>query len=238
MSEEFPYPRFPIKRRIYKFIGAMIFKIVADVQIIGKENLPTTGPVIVVANHFSFADPAILIHLLPWHLEFLAGTNRPAAPNKLTESLPELWGVYNVQRGTSSRYAFNASSAIMAQNGILAIFPEGGAWAEVLRPARPGVPLIAAMSKAPILPVGIDGMTNLFPLRPFFNRPKIRLTVGEPFGPFEVTGRGKERRAQLDQIGEKVMQKIAELLPPEQRGICSDDPALVEAAEAVSEFPW
>ncbi|MFT5194148.1 MAG: 1-acyl-sn-glycerol-3-phosphate acyltransferase [Cellvibrionaceae bacterium] len=237
MSEEFPYPRFPIKRRIYKFIGAVIFKIFTKVEIIGKENLPEHGPVIVVANHFSFADPAILIHLLPWHLEFLAGTNRPAAPNKLTESLPELWGVYNVQRGTSSRYAFNASSAIMKQNGILAIFPEGGAWATVLRPARPGVPLIAAMSKAPILPIGIDGMTNLFPIK-LFNRPQITLTVGKPFGPYTVTGRGKGRRVQLDEIGNEIIQNIAKLLPPEQRGICADDPALVEAARAVSEFPF
>jgi len=210
----------------------------AEVEIIGEENLPTHGPVIVVANHFHFADPAVLILLLPWHLEFLAGTQRPAAPNQLTASLPELWGVYNVQRGTSSRYAFNASSAIMRQNGILAIFPEGGAWAEVLRPARPGVPLITAMSQAPILPIGIDGMTNFFPLRPLFNRPKITLTVGKPFGPYHVTGRGKERRDQLDQIGEEVMQKIAELLPPEQRGILADDPKLVEEARAVSDFPW
>lgn len=238
MSEEFPYPRFPLKRRFFKMIGALAFRIFAKVEVVGSENLPEKGPIIVVANHFNFADPAILIHILPWHLEFLAGTNRPAAPNKLTASLPELWGVYNVQRGTSSRYAFNASSAILAQNGILAIFPEGGAWATVLRPARPGVPLIAAMNQAPILPIGIDGMTDFFPLRPFFNRPKITLTVGKPFGPYDVSGRGKDRRVQLDQIGEELMQKIAELLPAEQRGICAADPALVEAAKAVSEFPW
>ncbi|MFK7804251.1 MAG: lysophospholipid acyltransferase family protein [Anaerolineae bacterium] len=237
MSEEFPYPRFPIKRRILKSIGKIIFRSIAKIEIIGKENLPETGPVIVVANHFSFADPSILIYALPWHLEFLAGTNRPAAPNKLTANMPELWGVYNVQRGTSSRYAFNASSAIMKQNGILGIFPEGGSWATVLRPARPGVPLITATSKAPILPIGIDGMTNLFPVKPF-NRPTVTLRVGKPFGPFEVTGRGKERRAQLDQIGSEIMQKIAELIPPEKRGIYSDDPKLVKAAEAVSEFPW
>ena len=238
MSEEFPYPRFPIKRRFLKSIAAILFRLMARVEVIGKENLPSEGPIIVVGNHFNFADPAILIHILPWHLEFLAGTNRPAAPNRLTESIPEWWGVYNVQRGTSSRYAFNAASAIMKQNGILGIFPEGGAWATVLRPARPGVPLITATSKAPILPIGIDGMTELFPFKLFRRRPKITVRVGKPFGPYEVTGRGKERRAQLDQIGEDIMQKIAALLPPEQRGIYSDDPKLVEAAKAVSEFPW
>lgn len=237
MSEEFPYPRFPIKRRIFKGIAALFFKLFARVEIIGAENLPTTGPVIIVANHFSFADPSVLINALPWELEFLAGTDRPAAPNKITASFPELWGVYNVQRGTSSRYAFNAATAIMKQNGILAIFPEGGAWAEVLRPARPGVPLITSISQAPLLPIGIDGMTDLFPFK-LFQRPKVTLRVGKQFGPFEVTGRGKERRAQLDEIGEKIMESIAELLPADQRGLWADDPKLVEEAKKVSEFPW
>ena len=237
MSQEFPYPRFPIKRPILKFIAALLFRLFAKVEVIGAEKIPQTGPVIVVANHFNFADPALLIHLFPWHIEFLAGTNRPAAPNRLTASFPEWWGVYNVQRGTSSRYAFNASAAIMKQNGILGIFPEGGVWAQVLRPARPGVPLITATSQAPILPIGIDGMPNLFPLNPF-RRVKITVRIGDQFGPYKVTGRGKERRAQLDEIGEEVMQKIAELLPAEQRGLWADDPKLVEEAKAVSEFPW
>lgn len=237
MSQEFPYPRFPIKRRIIKLITALLFRLFAKVEIIGGENLPQTGPVIIVANHFSFADPALLINILPWHLEFLAGTNRPAAPNKLTASFPEWWGVYNVQRGTSSRYAFNAAAAIMKQNGILGIFPEGGAWAEVLRPARPGVPLITATSQAAILPIGIAGVPGLFPLNPF-RRAKITVRVGEQFGPYQVTGRGKERRVQLDAIGEEIMEKIANLLPPEQRGLWANDPKLVEEAKAVSEFPW
>lgn len=239
MSEEFPYPRFQARRRFFKLVDAILFKMFAQVEIIGKENLPTKGPIMVVANHFSFADPSLLIHILPWHLEFLAGTNHPGAPNKLIGNMPKLWGVYKVHRGTSSRYAFKAASAIMEQGGILGIFPEGGVWATVLRPARPGVPLMAATSQAPILPIGIDGMDKMFPLKfNLFRRTKITIRVGKPFGPFEVTGRGKERRTQLDDIGDEIMRKISELLPAEKRGLWADDPTLVEEAKAVSEYPW
>ncbi len=239
MSEEFPYPRFRIRRRFFKFIAALLFKVFAQVEIIGKENLPQKGPVIVVANHFSFADPSLLIHVLPWHLEFLAGTNHPGAPNSLIGHMPKLWGVYKVQRGTSSRYAFKAATAIMEQDGILGIFPEGGVWATVLRPARPGVPLITATSQAPLLPIGIEGMDEMFPLRfNIFRRTKITVRVGKPFGPYQVTGRGKERRTQLDDIGNEIMQKISELLPQEKRGLWADDPKLVEEAKAVAEYPW
>ena len=61
---------------------------------------------------------------------------------------------------------------------------------------------------------------------------------GKPFGPFQVTGRGRERRDQLDEIGHTIMREIAELLPEELRGSYSDDPALREAAKAFEAYPW
>lgn len=241
MLKNFPYPRFPVRRRIFKLIGYFLFKIITrDLRVIGRENIPTTGPIIIVGNHFSWADPAVMIRLLPWPLEFLAGTVTPNAPNKFMAALPNLWGVYKVQRGTGSRYAFNAASAIMTQNGILVIFPEGGSWAEVLRPARPGVPMIAATSGAQILPVGLDGVPEVFRTfgRIFYKRKTITVRIGKPIGPFTVEGRGKERRQQLDAIGNTIMEAIAELLPPEKRGVFSDDPKLIEEAQKVADYPW
>ena len=117
------------------------------------------------------------------------------------------------------------------------IFPEGGAWAQVLRPPRPGVAYIATRSKVSIIPVGIVGLENLFPLR-IINRPVIKINIGEPFGPFEVKGRGRERRERLDEIGHAIMEKIAEQLPEDFRGRYSDDPAIREAAKPFEAYPW
>lgn len=242
MQDPIHYPRYSFRRRLLKGMDHIAFSLLAKrFQIIGKENLPANGkgPLLVIANHFNFADPAAIINTLPWHIEFLAGTDRPTAPNSLVHALPELWGVYNVKRGTGSRYALQAAQAVLQHEGMICVFPEAGAWAQVLRPARPGAPLIAAMSQAPILPIGIDGMTDLFPsLGLGKERATVTVRIGKPFGPFSVDGRGKARRTQLDEIGHEMMRQIAALLPLERRGVYSDDPQLVAEAEKVAAYPW
>src|SRR5690606_11132181 len=88
---------------------------------------------------FSLIDPVAVIRVAPWPIEFLGGFQLPNAPPVVTW-IPRLWGYYPVFRGTGSRYAIQASEAILQQNGVLGIFPEGGSWATVLRPARHGLP--------------------------------------------------------------------------------------------------
>ncbi len=120
---------------------------------------------------------------------------------------------------------------------MVGIFPEGGAWAQVLRPPRPGAAFVAARAGVPVVPVGLYGLNDIFPVR-FKNQAQVTINVGKPFGPFEAVGRGRERRKKLDAIGDVIMSKIAELLPPEMRGVYSDDPALRAAAQEAAEYPW
>ena len=233
MSNRYPYPRFVTKRRFLRHVSRAALGIFSSVETIGLENLPQKGPAILVANHFQFADPVALIGHIPRHLEFLAGTVRPNAP-RITQWLPEVYGVYTVQRGESSRNAIRAANAVLAQDGFLVIFPEGGAWADVLRPARPGTALLAVQTGAPLVPIGIDGMTGLFKER----RPKVTVSIGKPFGPFEASGRGRERRKQLEKIGDEIMWRIAEQLPDDRHGVFSKNPILKAEAEKVAEFPF
>ena len=62
--------------------------------------------------------------------------------------------------------------------------------------------------------------------------------IGKPFGPFAASGRGRERRRQLEEIGHEIMRHIADLIPPERRGFYSDDPAIREAAKGTEIYPW
>jgi len=62
--------------------------------------------------------------------------------------------------------------------------------------------------------------------------------IGKPFGPFTVEGKGRERREQLEAIGHEIMQRIAELIPPEMRGFYSPDPAIRAAAKGTEIYPW
>ncbi|MBN1666163.1 MAG: 1-acyl-sn-glycerol-3-phosphate acyltransferase [Anaerolineales bacterium] len=230
------YPRRRVRRLLMHWLARAAFTVLTDMRVDGIENLPARGPFIMVGNHFSFIDPVAFVSVVRWPLEFVGGAEFPHAP-KIVSFIPRMWGYYPLYRGTASREALKAAETILDQKGVLGIFPEGGNWAEVLRPARPGTAYLAARTGVPILPVGLSGFTRVFPLR-LGRRAKVQIRIGELFGPFQAQGRGRERRESLDQIGHEIMAKIAELLPPEERGHYSDDPAIRAAAQGTEIYPW
>lgn len=156
------YPRRRILRWALQRAAWATFGLLTDLHVVGRENLPKSGPLLVVANHFSFIDPALMVRVAPWPLEFVGGFRMPNAP-ALATIIPRLWGFYAVHRGAASLEALRAGEAVLAQGGVLGIYPEAGSWATVLRPPRPGAAFLAARSGAPILPMGFDGVPSIFP---------------------------------------------------------------------------
>jgi 1-acyl-sn-glycerol-3-phosphate acyltransferase len=165
-----------------------------------------------------------------------SGAN-PAFTPGWAKLLPRLWGVLYVYRGTGSRQAIRDAENVLKQGGFFGIFPEGGAWAKMLRPARPGAAYLAARTQAPILPVGFTGFNDALPLR-FRNQSKVTIRIGKPYLPEPVSGRGRERRQQLDELGERIMKEISLLIPDQLRGKYSSDPAIRERAKEVEAYPW
>jgi 1-acyl-sn-glycerol-3-phosphate acyltransferase len=236
MTSEIRYPRRLVIRRTAKLFARAAFSLLCDFHIEGRENLPDSGPLLVVANHFSFIDPVALVRTLPYPLEFVGGAEFPHAP-KIVQFLPKLYGYYPVFRGTGSRFALRAAEKILEQDGVIGIMPEGGSWAEVLRPARPGAAFLASRSNARILPLGIHGLNEIFPVE-LGKKPDVFVRIGKPMGPFSTSGRGREKRQQLDEIGQKIMQAIAALLPDRFRGYLAEDPAVRAAAQGTEVYPW
>jgi 1-acyl-sn-glycerol-3-phosphate acyltransferase len=230
------YPRRKALRAFLHHLSRLVFWILADVKIVGKENIPQGEPFFVVGNHFSFIDPVCFVRIFSWRLEFVGGAQMPHAPG-IVKFIPWLWGYYPLYRGTGSRDSLRAAEAILQYGGILGIFPEGGSWAEVLRPARPGTAYLATRTEARILPVGLVGLNDVFPLK-LGKRAKIEFHIGKPFGPLKADGRGRERRRQLDELGHEIMRQVAVLLPQEKRGRYSDDPAIRKAAKEFEAYPW
>jgi 1-acyl-sn-glycerol-3-phosphate acyltransferase len=71
---------------------------------------------------------------------------------------------------------------------VVGVYPEAGSWATVLRPARPGTAFLAAQTGAEILPMGFDGLLNVFSCLRRRRRAKVIARIGKPFGPFQVEG--------------------------------------------------
>lgn len=210
-----------------------LIRLLGDLEIVGAEHVPASGPVILAANHFNFVDPPLVLYASPRMVEFIGGANRPNSP-LWARMIPQLWGFIRAYRGGFSRSTFKQSLSVLAQDGVLGIFPEGGSWASLLRPARPGLAYIAAQSQARVVPISITGAERLLG----GPRQSVKVEFHPAMAPPQASGGGMARRAQLDAYGEQVMAQIATGLPDWQRGQFSTDAAARAAALAVSDFPF
>lgn len=124
-AARYSYPRRRVLRWALQRVAWAAFGLLTDLHVIGRENLPARGPLLVVANHFSFIDPALMVRVAPWPLEFVGGFRMPNAPAAAT-LIPKLWGYYAVHRGAVSTEALRAGEAVLSQGGVLGIYPEAG----------------------------------------------------------------------------------------------------------------
>ena len=233
MSSEQLKKRKPV-RIFLQWMARFAFWLLTDLEIKGKENFPDRGPLLVVGNHFSMVDIAAFVRAAPYPMEFIGGAMFATAPRFLA-FLPRMWGYLPVFRGTGSRFALREAEKVLNNQGVLAIFPEGGSHGRMLRPPRPGAAFLAARTKAKILPLGLIGMDEVFSSLAKFKRQKVKIIVGESIGPFDVQEKGKKRREKLEEIGNEIMQSIAELIPEQKHGFLSDDP---EIRARVVDYPW
>jgi len=231
------YPRRQAVRAILRAGIRSALTVLADINISGRENMPAGGPLLIVGNHFHFLDPVVVIHITRYPLEFISGARAPNAPG-WTDIFRKAWGVLPIVRGGSSRDGLLRAQRFLEQKGVLSIFPEGGSWAAVLRPPRPGAVLLAARTGAQILPIGLDGVTEIFPMLRKGQRARVNIRIGQPFGPLKIDSSGRPARQAMDEAGYEIMRRIADLIPPEQHGYYSSDPAVREAARGTEIYPW
>lgn len=236
-NNEIVYPRRRVIRWVLRVLIKAALAVLTDLHIVGRENLPKSGPLLIVGNHFSFIDPVALIGVMPYPVEFIGGTQMPNAPGVISW-IARVYGVLPVHRGSVSRETLKTSRKVLSQNGILAVFPEAGSWATVLRPARPGAAYLASSTDAHILPVGLDGLIDIFPKLRRGKRARVTLKIGIPFGPLYVSERGETDRERLEEIGHEMMQQIGQLIPPERRGYYSEDSEIRQAALGTEQYPW
>lgn len=133
-----------------------------QIELVGAENVPATGPLLVAANHGnSLVDPMLVFGFLPRPSRFLAKSTlwrHPAAKYlvRLAAAIP----VYRRQDpGDSSRNveAFARSHEELAAGGVIAIFPEGLSHSEpALAPLKTGVARIALGAERRFGPLGIS----------------------------------------------------------------------------------
>ncbi|MFC2006829.1 lysophospholipid acyltransferase family protein [Chloroflexota bacterium] len=185
-------------------------------QIIGKENIPKQGRLLVVANHLSLVDPPLLSFVVNRKMAFMA-KKELFHYSIFLKYLIRSFGAFPVSRGQLNRKALHQAENVLTNGLPLIIFPEGmRSRSGKLQSAYPGVAFIAFHSSAPILPIGISGTEKITGITWLLRRPHIKINIGQSFYLPQVNS--KLTKANLANLTNYVMGQIAELLPPEYRG--------------------
>ncbi len=183
-------------------------------QVRGRENVPSQGPVLIVANHLNLADPPLLAASLGRKMIFMA--KEELFRSRLSSYFVRNSGAFPVHRGRLDRKALRQAKQVLTDGQALAMFPEGErSRSGRLRPAFSGSTLIALDSGAPILPIGITGTERIKGIAWLLHRPQIIVNIGRPFHLPPVSD--NLTKIELAKLTNYIMERIAELLPPEYR---------------------
>ena len=186
-------------RYFYKWLGG--------VTIIGSENVPKVGPVILAPNHVSMADPPLMACVLDRPMRFFT----KAELFKVFFIGPYIRGLgaFPVVRGTPDRKAIRQAIDVLTNGEMLLMFPEGvrGDGVTLGEPEK-GITMIATKTSAMIVPVFIAGTEKMLP-RGGAKLRRNHLTVR--FGkPIDVAPY-KDRRSAGDTLGRDIMAAIGAL---------------------------
>lgn len=188
-------------------LASGILRVLLTREVAGLTHVPEDGGVIVAANHGSFWDPPVLGVVLPRPLRYMTRSSFFSVP--LFGPLIRSLGAFPVRKADLS--GLRAAEAALARGEALLVFPEGGRMKDGrLHPALPGLGLIEARTRAPILPVYVSGTNRI--RRCMARREKVRVTIGKVLPPetwFAEEHSTLAGRALYQAISDRVMQEIA-----------------------------
>lgn len=226
------------RRAAVRKLMETVWDLRTTLEVTGRESLPE-GPCLFICNHLSNADGFTLDRALrPRRVFFLAGIKLQGTV--MTRLGTEAVDTIFIRPNSSDIEPIKRAVETLKEGHPVLIFPEGSrSRTGALIQAKKGASLIAKRAGVPVVPVALTGTEQFMPIddqhmgRERVRRAHLTVRFGPPFRmeelEAEVTGAEDPRQALTDAM----MRRVAQLLPPEYRGVYASPapPATVNPAE-------
>jgi 1-acyl-sn-glycerol-3-phosphate acyltransferase len=204
----------PFVRLAKRCVGPILYGM-APVECAGFEIFPVSGPCIVAANHFSSWDVPYMGLCLPRFPHFMA--KKELYKNPVLGWMFRQLGSFPVTRGVGDTWAMTKAGQVLAAGQVLFLFPEGtrGHHKAEVKQGKSGVVKLALRYGAPVVPTAIWGTENF---KIGWKRNYLHICTGAPMDMVALAGPPPYNAETSRRLTALMMQKIAEMLPPEYRG--------------------
>lgn len=179
------YDRDPHQRTLLWKLLQSLFRILTsvlfDLKVHGKQHIPKTGGVLVVANHQSYLDPILLAVQLRRPVSFMAKSE--LFHNRLFGAIIRRLNAFPVQQSGNATSAIKESVRRLQQGHMLVIYPEGSRCEDgELQPIEQGAALVVRRATGvTVVPAVIEGSFDAWPKwRPLFRPARIEVLYGPP----------------------------------------------------------
>ena len=183
----------------------------------GMDNVPETGPAVLVSNHLSFSDSIFLPLAVPRPVSFLAKSEYftgKGIKGKLTAAFFRLTNQLPMDRsgGAASASSLNAGVDVLENGGLLGIYPEGTRSPDGrLYRGKTGVAKLVLKTGVPVIPVAMIGTDKVQPIgRRIPNIRRIGIIVGEPLDFSRYAGMENDRFIQRS-VTDEIMYELMRL---------------------------
>ncbi|MFQ5454966.1 MAG: lysophospholipid acyltransferase family protein [Nitrospirota bacterium] len=198
---------------LYAIVHVIIYRLARlffRLKVIGHENIPKNGGVIIASNHISYLDIPIIGCSMERKGDFFGKSE--LFRNPIIGRLFRILGGISVKRGRPDKEAISETLNRLKRGRLVIIYPEGGrGHNDRLRNPKPGIGMISAMSHAPVVPAYIKGTDKALPIGAKWIRlTPIIVIFGKPLKSFSHINEEKAKERYI-KISKEIMDRVGYL---------------------------
>ena len=159
--------------KVVRPIVKILFYILFRPTVIGKENIPDSGALVLAGNHTKWLDPVFLVAVSKRQVHFLA---KEELFHGITKFIVNGMGCISVNRKIHDKDALNNAKVGLNKKCCIGVFPEGtiNRTDDIIMPFKKGAVKMSLENDCKILPFAINGK---------YKRGKLKIKFGDAYFP-------------------------------------------------------